>query len=149
MEKTKLVKIIEPVVTGLECELWGIEYFPQGKYSILRVYIDNESGVTIDDCARVSQQLSAVLDVEEPIKNHYTLEVSSPGIDRPLFTLAQFARFTGYDVRLKMYTAVEGQRNFTGTLQGVVDQTIIMMTNGREYQFSISDVEKANLLGQL
>ena len=83
--REKLYEIITPVVEGLEYELVGIEYLPQGKHSLLRVYIDQEAGIALEDCSKVSHQISAVMDVEDPISSNYNLEVSSPGLERPLF----------------------------------------------------------------
>ena len=98
-----LQEILEAAVTTLGFELVGVDYIAQGHRSVVRVYIDSEVGVTVDDCARVSRQVSAILDVEEPIRSEYTLEVSSPGIERPLFTLAHYQRFIGraVDIRLR------------------------------------------------
>ncbi|MEX1237590.1 MAG: ribosome maturation factor RimP, partial [Pseudomonadales bacterium] len=106
----QLRSLIEPVVEGLGLELWGIEYLAHGKRAQLKVYIEKEAGVDVDDCARVSRQISAVMDVEDPIEAQYTLEVSSPGLDRRLFTLPQFEAFEGEQVRISLKSPYEGRR---------------------------------------
>ena len=98
----QLQDILTPVIEALGYECWGIEYISQGRHSVLRVYIDHENGILIEDCETVSRQLSAVMDVEDPISSEYTLEVSSPGMDRPLFTLEQFAAFVGEQVKIRL-----------------------------------------------
>ena len=107
---------IESAVQGLGYELVGVEYLPQGRRSLLRVYIDTPGGVTVDDCERVSHQVSGVLDVEDPIRGQYVLEVSSPGLDRPLFTAEHFQRFAGSRVRLRTSPPLDGRRNFSGLI---------------------------------
>ena len=104
----RLTDLLAPVVQGQSCELWGVEFFAQGKKSVLRVYIDKSDGVALEDCERVSKQVSAVLDVEDPIRTEYTLEVSSPGMDRPLFTLDQFKDSVGERAEIRLRVAFEG-----------------------------------------
>ncbi len=96
-KQEQLHTLIAPVVAALDCELWGLDFLTQGRYSTLRIYIDREGeeGVTLEDCERVSRQVSSVLDVEDPISSRYTLEVSSPGMDRPLFTPEHYGRYIG------------------------------------------------------
>ena len=110
----KLQDLIESVVSSLGYELVGVEYLTQGRGGLLRVYIDSEDGINLDDCSRVSHQLSGVLDVEDVIRGQYQLEVSSPGLDRPLFSLAHFERFVGQQVKLKLAVPIHGQRKFRG-----------------------------------
>src|SRR5437870_4341256 len=97
---------------------------------LLRLYIDKQGGVSLDDCARISRQLSAQLDVEDPIEGRYTLEVSSPGLDRPLFTDHDFARFAGRQIRLSTLVPLEGRRNFQGRLEGLVEGSVRMTLEG-------------------
>lgn len=104
----------------------GIEYVSQGKHSVLRIYIDKEGGILVEDCEAVSRQASAILDVEDPISSEYTLEVSSPGMDRPLFTLEQFASHAGEQVKIKLRSPFEGRRNFQGLLRGVEEQDVVV-----------------------
>lgn len=141
--------VIAPVVESLECELVGIEYGRQGKNGLLRIYIDKEGGVGVKDCQRVSHQLSGVLDVEDVIKEQYQLEVSSPGIDRPLFTLAHFERFTGHKAKLTLVSPIEGQRKFKGTLQGVEDEQVIVNIGENELVLTLNAIDKANLIAEL
>jgi len=114
-----LREFIEPVVTALGLELWGLEFNSAGRNSTLRIYIDGPDGVSVDDCARVSHQVSGILDVEDPIPEQYMLEVSSPGMDRPLYTLEQFQAYAGHQVQLRLRMPFEGRRKFKGLLNGV------------------------------
>ena len=122
----ELQALLAPVVVALGYECWGIEFSAQGRHSMLRVYIDKEGGVLVDDCAIVSRQISGVLDVEDPISVEYTLEVSSPGMERPLFTIDQFAKFAGEQVKIKLRSPFEGRRNFQGLLRGVEEQDVVV-----------------------
>jgi ribosome maturation factor RimP len=138
--------VIAPVVESLDCEFVGIEYGRQGNRGLLRVYIDKENGVGVKDCQRVSHQLSGVLDVEDVIQGQYQLEVSSPGLDRPLFTLAHFEQFAGHEVKLKLVTPIEGQRKFKGTLQGVEDEQVIVNIGENELVLALGAIDTANLI---
>ena len=142
----QLQDILTPVIEALGFECWGIEYISQGRHSLLRVYIDHENGIFIDDCETVSRQLSAVMDVEDPISSEYTLEVSSPGMDRPLFTLEQFAAFVGEQVKIRLRSPVEERRNFQGLIRSVEDQDVVVQMGEFEYLLPIDLVEKANIL---
>ena len=142
----KVTQLIEPTVQALDLELWGVEHASQGKYSVLRIFIEREAGVTIDDRERVSRQVSAIFDVEEPIAGEYTLEVSSPGIDRLLFTPQQFQRYRGEEVSVRMRTPVDGRRKFKGTLTDVVDDIIHIQVDGSDFELPHGDIEKANIV---
>ena len=142
----KVTQLIEPTVQALDLELWGVEHASQGKYSVLRIFIEREAGVTIDDCERVSRQASAIFDVEEPIAGEYTLEVSSPVIDRLLFTPQQFQRYRGEEVSVRMRTPVDGRRKFKGTLTDVVDDIIHIQVDGSDFELPHGDIEKANIV---
>lgn len=146
MANDKVQAIIEPAVTALGYELVGIEYLSQGRHSLLRIYIDSEEGITVDDCADVSHQVSAVLDVEDPIKGVYTLEVSSPGLDRPLFKAADFERYAGERVDVRLRLPLDGRRRFKGTLLGVRDEKVIVEVEGTDYLLPLQDIDKANLV---
>ncbi len=142
----QLQAIIEPAVTALGFELVGIEHLSQGKYSMLRIYIDHEDGINVDDCAEVSRQVSAVLDVEDPIKGEYTLEVSSPGLDRPLFSEEHFHRYSGSLADIRLRVPFEGRRKFKGRLHGVEQGKVLIEVDGVEYVIPLNDIEKANLI---
>lgn len=141
-----LWELIEPVVNGMGFQVAEIEYVAHAKSHILRVYIDHENGVNIDDCGKVSTQLSGVLDVEEPISGHYSLEVSSPGLDRPLRKAADFERFSGQIVKIKMATPVGDRRNFKGTLLGITDNIVSVEVDGETYELSLGGIEKARIV---
>ncbi len=142
------MSVIAPVVESLGCELVGIEYARQGKRSLLRIYIDKEDGIDVKDCQRVSHQLSGVLDVEDVIKEQYQLEVSSPGLDRPLYTLAHFERFIGHKAKLTLMSPIEGRRKFKGVLQGVEDGQVIVNIGESELVLSLNAIDKANLISE-
>lgn len=171
-KKRKLEELIRPVVEGLGFECWGIDYLSQGKHSILRVYIESleagsaapqetelaedgtvdenqrESGIELADCEKVSRQLSGVLDVEDPISGDYTLEVSSPGMDRSLYELSHYERFKGHHAELKLRMPFEGRRKFNGVLNGVEGNDVILLVDEEEFLFPIEGIEKANIVPQ-
>ncbi|MCY1345563.1 Ribosome maturation factor RimP [compost metagenome] len=138
--------MLAPVVEALGYQCWGIEFLSQGRHSLLRVYIDHENGILVDDCEKVSRQISGVLDVEDPISSEYTLEVSSPGMDRPLFTLEQFAAHAGELVKIKLRSPFEGRRNFQGLLRGVEEQDVVVLIEDREFLLPIELIDKANII---
>jgi ribosome maturation factor RimP len=142
----KLQRLLEPVVTAMGCELWGLEFSTGGRYSILRIFIDKESGIQLEDCERVSRQVSAVLDVEDPINTEYTLEVSSPGMDRPLYRLDQFRQFVGETINLRLRAPFEGRRRFKGLLVGVEEQDVVVRCDGHDYLFPVDSIDKANVV---
>ena len=144
----KVLSIINPIVIDMGYELLGIEYVGSGKYSVLRLYIDCEEGVGVNDCETVSRQVSSIMDVEDPISGQYNLEVSSPGIERPLFVIAHYQRFLGHDVCLRTYRTVDGRRNFTGCIGSVVEvsNTIELVTELGPVTLDIDLIEKANLV---
>lgn len=144
-----LTALIEPVIKAMGYQLWGIEYLGQGKHSILRVYLDKKGGVDIDDCAQASKQISSLLDVEDPIKSEYTLEVSSPGLDRMLFSLEQFQEYAGYHAKLRLTESFEGQRNFTGQIKAVKNDEIVLIIGDEELTLPYELIEKANLISQV
>jgi len=145
--KLKLLQeLIEPVVTGLDLELWGIDYRSAGNNSVLRIYIESADGVSVDDCARVSHQVSGVMDVEDPISENYTLEVSSPGMDRPLYSLEQYAAYVGNIVQLRLRMPFEGRRKFKGILNGVEGDEVLLVVDEHEYLLPHDLIERANLV---
>ena len=144
----KVFTIINPIVIDMGYELLGIEYVASGKHTVLRLYIDSEEGVGVNDCETVSRQVSAIMDVEEPITGQYNLEVSSPGIERPLFVISHYQRFLGHDVCLRTYRPIDGRRNFTGSIGSVGESsnTIELVTELGSVTLEIDLIEKANLV---
>ena len=131
-------------------ELVGIEFQGSTQHGTLRVYIDHENGIGVDDCVAISHQISAILDVEEPIQQAYDLEVSSPGINRPLFKAQDYEQYSGHSAKIKMAVPLNGRRNFKGVLQGVIDsRSVQIMVDNEGYDLPISDIAKANLVGEI
>ena len=141
-----IVPLVEPLVSGLGFELAGVEFVPAGARSVLRVYIDHEDGIDVDDCAAVSHQVSAMLDVEDPIPGQYNLEVSSPGLDRPLCTLAHFERFEGHAVSIELNELVEGRRRLRGTIVSVEDGAVVVDDDQGQYSLPLATIARANLV---
>ena len=144
--ETAITELIEPTVLAMELQLWGIDLSQRGKYSILRIYIEREEGVTIADCEKVSRQVSAILDMEDPIGGEYTLEVSSPGLDRPLFTSEQFGRFIGSAVKVRLHHPVDGRRKLNGSIVNVSGEEIVLSVDGEGFRLQHTDIEKANVV---
>ncbi|MEE4245616.1 MAG: ribosome maturation factor RimP [Kangiellaceae bacterium] len=142
----ELNRLVEPAVEAAGFEFVGLEYVVEGRHSVLRVFIDSEEGINVDDCAAASRQISSVLDVEDPITGQYNLEVSSPGMDRPLFKLQHFEQFVGEEVKLRAHAPVDGRRNFRGILQSVDGNELILLVDGNTYRVSHDNVDKANLV---
>ncbi|MGD8910142.1 MAG: ribosome maturation factor RimP [Chromatiales bacterium] len=144
-EKLKL--LVKQEVELLGYELVGVEFMGQGKgAAVLRIYIDHEDGITLDDCAEVSHQVSGVLDVEDPIKEKYRLEVSSPGLDRPLFELEHFERFKGRKVRIKTRTKIDNRHRFKGMLDGVEENQVLIEEEGTCYRIPFEEIDSARLV---
>ena len=142
-----ITELFEPVVQSMAYELVGVEFVDSGTHRVLRVYIDRPEGITVDDCAAVSHQLSALLEVEDPIGQAYDLEVSSPGLDRPLFRLADFERFKGYQAKIKMLAPIDGRKNFNGTINDVsAEGTVTIGIDNDEFELPLADIRKANLM---
>ncbi|MDX1458431.1 MAG: ribosome maturation factor RimP [Marinobacter sp.] len=142
----KLEAMLQPVVEGLGYEFWGLEFRSQGHQSMLRIFIDAEAGISVDDCEKVSRQVSGVLDVEDPIQSEYTLEVSSPGMDRPLFRLEQFEAFVGHKVQIRLRMAFEGRRKFQGLLKGIEGQDVVVIVDDHEYLLPFDSIERAHIV---
>jgi ribosome maturation factor RimP len=142
-----LTQLLAPVAKSLDCELWGLEYSVAGrKRGLLRLYIDKEGGVTLTDCEKISRQVSSVLDVEDPIQTEYVLEVSSPGMVRPLYTVEQFKKYVGAMVRVKLQRPFEGRRQFSGVLSAVVDAEITLMIDDEEFVLPLESIDRANVV---
>ena len=140
---------LESGVQALGFELVDAEISGGRQHQTLRVYIDGPRGVTVDDCADVSRQLSAILDVEDPFPGSYTLEVSSPGLDRPLVTPADFRRFQGELVRVRLLNALDGRRNFTGRLIDSTDEGVVVEVDRERFSLPYASIERARLVPQL
>ncbi len=140
--------MLRPAVEEVGVELLGIEFVSAGKHSILRIFIDHENGINVDNCADVSRQVGAILDVEDPISTEYNLEVSSPGLDRPLFTLEHYQAVIGETVNVRLSLPLNGRRKFKGTLDAIENDTLIVTVDGEEYELVISNVDKGNLVAQ-
>ena len=147
MTNEELARIIEPTIEGLGYELADIEVKLGRQDGVLRVFIDRHpEGIGLDDCETVSRQISALLDVEDPIPGQYTLEVSSPGLDRRLTKIEHFQRFMGEDVRVKLRFPLAGRRNFRGELTGVDDENIEVVVDGEAHRLPVATIESARLV---
>ena len=143
----KLKRLLQPVVEALGCQLWGLDLQAGGKTKLLRIYIDRaEDGIGIEDCEKVSRQSSAILDVEEAINGEYILEVSSPGMDRPLYELDHYQQFIGEDISLRLRFPYEGRRNFKGRLTAVDGDEVVVVVADNEFLFPVEGIEKANVV---
>ncbi len=146
---TKLQDLVEPVVEGLGYELWGMEFSRGGKQSTLQIFIEHADGVGIDDCEKVSRQVSSVFEVEDPITGEYRLEVSSPGIDRNLYKLEHYVRYQGERAVLRLRFPFEGRRKFSGTLSGVENDDVVIHVDDHEFLLPFEMIERANLVVSL
>lgn len=142
----KLTQMLTPAVEALGFEMVGTEFVRAGKHSILRVFIDHEEGISVDNCADVSHQVSAVLDIEDPISTEYNLEVSSPGMDRPLFTEAHYSQYVGEVVSVRLSVPMDNRRNFKGTLEACEEGVITVNVDGERFELAVSNIEKGNLV---
>ena len=149
MSKGELIKLLEPAVDHLGYELTDLELKLGGRDGIVRLFIDAHDGIGVEDCETVSRQVSAILDVEDPIPGNYTLEVSSPGLDRTLTKPAHFQRFMGEDVRVKLRFPLDGRRNFRGALAAVDDENIEVVVDGESHSLPLSTIESARLVPQV
>ena len=141
----RLRNLLEPIVTDLGYELWHLESVGAGRSSVLRLYIDSPEGIALEDCEKVSHEVSAVLDVEDSSNSQYSLEVSSPGMDRPLVTGEHFRRFIGERARINMFAPVAGQRKFRGTILAVNGDTVDLGCDDQTYSLATGDMAKARL----
>ncbi|MFS1562315.1 MAG: ribosome maturation factor RimP [Candidatus Arsenophonus phytopathogenicus] len=141
----KLILMISVPVEALGFEFVGLEFI-RARVSTLRVYIDNENGITVDDCAEVSHQVSAVLDVEDPISELYNLEISSLGLERPLFTVAHYQHSIGKEVNLILRIAMQNRRKWRGIIKAVDDEMITVTVDGKDEVFALKNIQKANLV---
>ena len=145
-QSDKLEELLRPGIEALGFQLWGVEYQSHARRSMLRIYIDAETGISVDDCAKVSHQVSGVMDVEDPITGEYTLEVSSPGMDRPLYRLEQYADYIGSDVSIRLRIAFEGRRKFQGRLVAVEGDEVVVQLEGHEYLLPFEQIDRAQIV---
>jgi ribosome maturation factor RimP len=144
-----LSELFEPVVEAMGYEFVGVEFTGGSGHGTLCVYIDREQGVDIEDCASISHQISAILDVEEPIQQAFDLQVSSPGINRPLFKLSDYDRFVSETIKIKLDVGLTGRKNFKGILKGVVQARFVQVdVDGEIFDLPFLDIGKANLVGR-
>ena len=141
-----LNELLQPLVEDLGYEFIGLEYNPNPKHSLLRIYIDHENGVGIQDCEIVSRETAALLDVKDPIRSHYNLEVSSPGLDRPLFTPAHFSEFTGSEVQINLFAPQDGRRKFSGPILSAGESSVCIEQDGSEVTLDYDNIAKAKLI---
>ena len=144
----KLQEMLQGAVEDLGYELWGIECQRAGRFMTVRLFIDKEGGVGVDDCADVSRQVSAILDVEDPIADKYNLEVSSPGLDRPLFTLEQFQRYVGEDIAVHLRIPVLDRRKWQGKLEKIENDMLTLIVDGQEQVLIFGNIQKANVIAK-
>lgn len=142
----ELTKLLEPAVEQLGYELSDLEVRLGGREGVLRLFIDKPDGVGLDDCEAVSRQISALLDVEDPVPGHYVLEVSSPGLDRKLTKVRHFQRFIGQEIRVKMRFPISGRRNFRGALRAADEEMIEVVVNGQSHRLPIATIQSARLI---
>ncbi len=146
MRSVKLTQMLQPLVEDLGYEFVGLDFGSDPKNAVLVIYIDQGDGIAVEDCEKVSREVAALLDVEDPIPGHYNLEVSSPGLDRPLFTPEQYQRFTGEVVRISLFAPQEGRRKFKGTILGAEDGRVKLEQDGSEVLLEMSNIAKARLV---
>ena len=144
----RVEELLTTTVEGMGCEIWGVEYLSQGRHSKLRLYIDRAEGVSIDDCEKVSRQVSDVLDVEELFKKGYTLEVSSPGMDRILFNADQYESHVGETVDVRLNFPLDGKKRVVGLLAGIENAEAIVQAEGVEYVLPLENVQRARVVPQ-
>src|SRR3984957_5638382 len=145
-----LMRLLEPPIEALDYELVDIEFAREGRGGVLRIFIDRRAqssgtGVTVDDCARVSHAVSQVLEIQDPIKGHYTLEVSSPGFDRILRTRAHFERFVGERIFAELKLPIDGRRRFVGVLKSIAEDAVVVEVDGKAHSLPLERIQKARL----
>ncbi|MFP3870240.1 MAG: ribosome maturation factor RimP [Syntrophobacteria bacterium] len=139
-------KLAEPLVLSEGMELVDLEYLREGRGWVLRLFVDKEGGVNLEDCADISRQLGDLLDVKDIIPQSYVLEVSSPGLNRRLKKKEDFNRFAGHKVQLRLASPVQGRRKITGSLLGVEDEAVIVAEAECRYSIPLEDIARANLI---
>lgn len=151
-----IAKLVEDTIASLGLELWGVEYAPRATSSLVRLYIDHpQRDVTVGDCEAVSREVSAQFDVNDPIRGQYTLEVSSPGLDRPFFRAEQLTRFQGETIEATLHAPINGRRRIQGNIESVDGERVVLRVDDDEFSFDFGQAAKirikpdyAKLLGQ-
>jgi ribosome maturation factor RimP len=147
-KETEIEALLAPIVAMEACEIWGVEYRSQGRHSKLQLYIDRDEGVSVEDCERVSRRVSDVLDVEETLSGAYTLEVSSPGMDRILFKPEQFERCAGERIDVRLNYPVEGSKRVVGVLVGLEGGEAVVRADEDEFLLPLENVQRARVVPQ-
>lgn len=144
--RDELNRLIRPAVEALGYEFVGLEYVSNPKNRLIRIYIDREpEGISVDDCAEVSGEVSALLDVEDPVSGQYSLEVSSPGIERPLFEPEHYRRFVGEEAVVHLHAPIERRRKFRGRIVEADDARVVLEVDGDPVALDFADIRRANL----
>ena len=149
VQMDKIAKLIEPTIEQLGYELVRVQLFtsPKGGASTLQIMAEGEDGtMTVEGCAKISREVSVIMDVEDPIDSEYVLEVSSPGLDRPLTRLKDFKNYAGYEIKVEMNKTVDNRKRYRGKLLGVEEELILMNVDGEQHKFSFADIQKAKLV---
>ncbi len=147
--RPELRDLIEPGVKALGFELVAVELVGGSQHPTLRIYIDSSNGITVDDCAKVSRQLSAILEVEDPMPGSYMLEVSSPGLDRPLVTPLDFERFVGENIKVRMHQPLAGRKNFTGRLTHAATDRVTVEVDNEQFDLTFDGMDRARLVPKI
>ncbi|WP_435212346.1 ribosome maturation factor RimP [Luminiphilus sp. nBUS_16] len=148
-KESRLSELLTPTVESLGFELWGLELLSPNRRPTLRLFIEAETGVSVDDCAKVSRHVGGVLDVEDPISGDYTLEVSSPGIDRLLFKVEQYALYINEPIEVKLRFPFEGRRRFRGWLMGVEGEDVVVRVEDHDYLLPLKQIDRARVQPRL
>ncbi len=146
MSVQKLNELLQPLVEELGYEFVGLEYNSNPKHAVLRIYIDHDNGVGIEDCEVVSRETAALLDVKDPIRSQYNLEVSSPGLDRPLFTRAHYQAFAGRQAQINLFAPQDGRRKFSGPILSADENSVRIEQDGVEVTLDLDNIAKAKLV---
>ena len=146
LDSDGLTALFAPIVEGLGFILWGVDYRHSQHHALVKIYIDHEDGITVDNCSEVSHQISGILDVEDPISVAYTLEVSSPGVERPLMKQEHYQMYVGQDIKVRLSWAINERKNYLGTLTQVGDEDITVKVDGELFELPLNAVKRANLI---
>ncbi|GIM27804.1 ribosome maturation factor RimP [Clostridium polyendosporum] len=145
----KVAELVKPIVDSLSYELYYVEYVKENNEYFLRIYIDKPEGISLQDCEKVSRQVSDMLDVEDPIKDPYYLEVSSPGLNRPLFTEEHYNRFIGSEVLVRFTKSISGKKNVKGILAEATEETLIVENDDGKFTVPKDKIKAVNLEGEI